>query len=510
MHQLGRRPPAAGGPAALLEGNNKMGKIYKIHPAIGVARLGNHPDVFFIGPESPGSPGLEIGSDGTESTLGGYKVAGKVKRQAARFRVFEYEQAADGTLHLQDEVSPDAQVEWRVDLLNRKAALDRTVGPARPRNAGIANRNSLIIRNPQPVTITGQSQPGRVLQGKFLGADVYLGELRTDVRGRLIVVGGRGVSASVPPGAPLTDFANNNRWHDDVSDGPVSATVTLPGESPVVVHEPAWVVVGPPDFAPTIHSIVSLYDIAFQCGIDRGALDPDPVPSFTRHIRPLIERATDLRWVDSWVQWNALLPLDWDALADPGDGSQLLRQRIAGKIKDPNLSLFRLPEFLEVYLDQWVAGDFLSDLHATQPTLPVPEQLDRAALGTCSGNNFFPGIEAGQNLREGAMYARPFRLDVANTARVYPGCLTEIMAVPWQADFRACDGGVWWPSQRPDMVMTDASDIPGSAAEWENPIGPYRAMVDHVLQLGFIVPQQVDGQQVLVEVDRDPNFPRQP
>lgn len=487
-----------------------MGKIYKIHPAIGIARVGNHPDAFFIGPESPGSPGLEIGDDGTESTLGSYKEAGQIKRQASRFRVYEYDQAADGTLALQGEVAADAQVEWQVDLVNRKAALNRTVGPARPRNAGVTDRDSLIIRNPRPAVICGQNQPASVLQGKFLGTDVYLGELRTDARGRLMVLGGRGASASVPPGAPLTHFANNNGWHDDVSDGPVSATVTLPGQIPIMVHESAWVVVGPPDFAPTIDSIVSLYDIAFQCGIEKGALQPDPVPSFSRHIKPLIERATDLRWVDSWVQWNALLPLDWTALADPGAGSQLLRQRIAGKIEDPNLALFELPAFLETYLEQWVAGDFVSDLNSTQPILPIPEQLDRAALDACSGNNFFPGIEGGQNLKDMDMYARPFRLDIANTARIFPGCLTEIMAVPWQADFRACDGGVWWPAQRPDMVMTDASDIPGSAAEWENPIGPFSEMVDRVLQLGFIVPQQVAGQRVFVEVERDPTFPRQP
>ena len=30
---------------------------YKIHPAIGIARVGNgHPDQFFIGPEIPGLP----------------------------------------------------------------------------------------------------------------------------------------------------------------------------------------------------------------------------------------------------------------------------------------------------------------------------------------------------------------------------------------------------------------------------------------------------------------------
>jgi hypothetical protein len=297
----------------------------------------------------------------------------------------------------------------------------------------------------------------------------------------------------------ITNFANNDRWCDDVSDGPVSATVTLPGQSPVAVHETAWVVVAPPDFAPSVHAIVSLYDIAFQAGIDKQALQPDPVPSFTRHIRPMIQRAADLRWVDSWAQWNGLQPLDWEALADPSPDAQPLRQRIAGRIKNPNLASFELPVFLETYLDQWAAGDFRSDLDAEQPSAPLPEQLDQAALAACTGNNFFPGIEAGSNLKDPELYLRPFRMDVADTARVYPGCLTEIMALPWQADFLDCAGGVWWPTQRPDLVMTDPNNLPGSEAEWEDPIRRYADMVRHVLQLGFIVPRQVDSQQVLVE-----------
>jgi hypothetical protein len=44
-----------------------MGTMYKIHPAIGVARVGNHLSAFFVGPELSGSLGVEIAADGTES-----------------------------------------------------------------------------------------------------------------------------------------------------------------------------------------------------------------------------------------------------------------------------------------------------------------------------------------------------------------------------------------------------------------------------------------------------------
>ena len=51
---------------------------YAIYPGIGVARVGNSPDEYFIGPEAPGE---------VPQPEGGYKdSAGRVKRQAARFR----------------------------------------------------------------------------------------------------------------------------------------------------------------------------------------------------------------------------------------------------------------------------------------------------------------------------------------------------------------------------------------------------------------------------------------
>ena len=83
-----------------------MAIVYRIHPAIGVARLGNHETSFFVGPEGPGSAGVEIDTGGVERPLDGYKKDGRVKRQAARFRVFAYDQDSSGDLRLVGEVGP--------------------------------------------------------------------------------------------------------------------------------------------------------------------------------------------------------------------------------------------------------------------------------------------------------------------------------------------------------------------------------------------------------------------
>src|SRR5437867_5923285 len=82
----------------------------KIHPAIGIARLGNSPTEFFVGPEKPGVH---------TPPRGGYKDAQRrVKRQAARFRLFGYDKK--GKL-VKEVTSADAKIEWTVHLANSKA-----------------------------------------------------------------------------------------------------------------------------------------------------------------------------------------------------------------------------------------------------------------------------------------------------------------------------------------------------------------------------------------------------
>ena len=149
-----------------------MATVYEIHPSIGVARVGNHETAFFVGPEGPGSLGVEIDADGTERPVAGYKKDGKVKRQAARFRVFAYDQDSSGDLRLIGEVGPEARVEWTVDLCNRKAAFEGEVGPAGPRNLDIPDRSSLVIRGPRPATVAGSAQKAAEVCGTFLGEEV--------------------------------------------------------------------------------------------------------------------------------------------------------------------------------------------------------------------------------------------------------------------------------------------------------------------------------------------------
>src|SRR5262249_28176686 len=122
----GKGLPRRGNPdCSELEKEVVMDTVYKIHPAIGIARVGNSPAQFFLGPELPGGARVEL-VNGTEQPLQQFKDAtGRIKRQAARFRVFAYDKdPATGALSSPREVtnSSTATIVWTVQLANRKAA----------------------------------------------------------------------------------------------------------------------------------------------------------------------------------------------------------------------------------------------------------------------------------------------------------------------------------------------------------------------------------------------------
>src|SRR5690349_14012827 len=99
-----------------------MPRHFRIHPAIGVARMGNSFD-HFLGAETPGLPANS--SDGT--TFNSFRdPQGRILRQGVRFRVFEYTEDEHGALSDPREVEIAADdivdIEWRVHLANRKAS----------------------------------------------------------------------------------------------------------------------------------------------------------------------------------------------------------------------------------------------------------------------------------------------------------------------------------------------------------------------------------------------------
>ncbi len=79
-----------------------MPPIYRIHPGIGIARLGDSPSEFCISPEKPAALPIACDSGGSplltpdgrsELTVTEFRDReGRIKRQAARFQIYVYDE----------------------------------------------------------------------------------------------------------------------------------------------------------------------------------------------------------------------------------------------------------------------------------------------------------------------------------------------------------------------------------------------------------------------------------
>lgn len=479
-----------------------------IHPSIGVARIGNSPDGYFLAPEVADPPPQPPGfyRDGK----------GALKRQAARFRIYGLNAQGQAVTEL---TSSNAEITWNVHLANKKSAwyqfqlaLDIPEAQSAPRsylrNISVADRIRLVI-DPGVREITGKNVRGDPRHtfdnGEFMGKPVYLGEIRTDEQGRLVVLGGRGESASYDGSLAVT-FANNEGWHDDTSDGPVTATVNFQGAALEV--DPAWVVVTPPNYAPAQKSVRTMWDLMRDTAIKAKKLPLPERPSFDADIRPIFERLSRLQWVNAgfaaafgwsgpnnystaeWLgrlgqnnpddcemrrtlanqfrnfKWDGWSPKPWawlygDAMSLPA--AETPRQNAA--LSDTQLN----------FLQQWAKGEFEADYDPNRsafqtleevPLAKQPAMLDRASLEFCLADAFHPGCEMTWPMRHHTLYMAPFRIahavegdiepqygpildmDVMAGLLPYgplgqqvPGGVTRWMAVPWQTDTASCRSG---------------------------------------------------------------------
>jgi len=362
-----------------------MATTYSIHPAIGLARVGDSPTEFYIAPETPA--GLPIDCDpktgktrvenGTEATTSAFKDKEcRIKRQAARFKIF-----------VQDEKSPEGRllapgdmiqgigshgklidIEWTVYLANKKAVWyqfqqldgEHGYGPDHPlRNADVTDaqaRQQLII-DPGPQTVYNSGKPGKPRRAEFsrTGNPGYaqtfpppltphsidtLGEILADGDLNLLVLGGHGNSGSYLQGIGhprVENYANNPGWFDDVSDGPVMAKLLYYDEEDqevryMAVEEPAWVIVGQPNYVPELLNLITLDDVLYDVSVRHFAYDPylygtgpfdkktqvppedlpgwrraekrynpDYHPLFFKEIWPLLQRPFSMQWVSTLI-----------------------------------------------------------------------------------------------------------------------------------------------------------------------------------------------------------------
>lgn len=498
---------------------------YRIHPSIGIARVGDSPDSYYLAPDSIGGLPIEPDADGNPLLVAGVEVKvdkfkdgmGRVKRQAATFAIYKSDPADPGREVLLDLNGPEvSSVEWTVHLANKKAAWwsfvpllgDLMFGPdnsyqtwqkppaAWPaatvdgapwtsyRNAGTqgAARQQLII-DPGPRSLDGprqtahfdqQSIPPDYLHGSFPPPSVdqglpvkSLGEIRTDGRANLLVLGGFGRAGG---SESITGFGGGDTWYDDIADGPVTARLTLAdGE---VLELQAWAVIGSPKFAPELVNLSTWDDVAFDCALKYLGARPDVYDAaewphndgwnpaykvnYWKDIQPFLNRIADYQWVATVPSMTAFINPPFDPMdaseanrpqreaflsyfRQPGKRRMANAEQPAGFSDGQNQQLFSgasalnpsrgiplmpmnsgtnsvrnnvidkfsvLTDTQYYLLRQWAGGHFSPDA----PALAIDgvHALDRAAIGNCVGEPMCPGIEVTWSVRNPTVYQAPF------------------------------------------------------------------------------------------------------
>ena len=522
---------------------------YKIHPAMGIARVGNAPEKFYIGPET--YRGLPINPDGRPFQQQDLRDEdSRLCRQAARFRIYRIEgdTVEEVTLNAPNVKS----ICWTVHLANKKPSWYEFVplqgqdgyAPNHPlRNASAPNRHDLLIdagprqiagRNQDNVHFNREQVPAGYQGAHFPPAPLYpmlepidtLGALQTDADGRLLVLGGYGISGTTDPHPELDDYANNDGWWDDTSDGPVGATIEF-SDGTVIEAASARVLVVPPKYAPEIPNLVTLYDLMFDVMVRAGRY-PDIYksgmwqsgregyrPNFQTDIQPFLERAMLSPWVtamppkphkfdfaklraigkngDGADEFKGLRHYITDVLRPPGMENSLYNS--AGRVMMPlqggddsgadtaTAKYMRVPDTQYFFFQQWADGYFVDQC----PDVNAADALTRAALDNCVGAPLCPGIEMSWIARVLEIYAEPFRIRSRFVGRgplrlgydpasgMEPGDLTRYMAVPWQSDFNECSSYLigdrfiwWWFAHRPAFVYLEPQREPTVTAEVPN------------------------------------------
>lgn len=483
-------------------------KRFEIHPAIGIARVGNSADTFHFGPEVPGT---------LPHAPNGFKDAsGAITKQAARFRVYAYGHDDE----VLGEVPGDVRIEWSVSVANKKAAwydyfaaMDLSIArPVIRRNAEVRGAARAALAAAVTKSISGQVASPVALRGPIVfGNEIDFGELLTDERGRLVFLPGDG-QASMRPGAKIVSFSDNDGWMDNICDGVVTAVLRIGTRR--VEAESAYVLVTPPNYGPALaEGPITLLDQVRSPLTEAGVIPRRPV-SFNGDIRPLLERLVDMQWVNRGFfsltrpggQMDWLSPESLSRLADPSPRAAPYRKEVANLFRNPasprsrveqqplstgdggvtippqnEYSWLALTPLQFEQLQTWATGEFetgtappsVSDVDELD-LAARPRALDEAGLASVLGGANHPGVEAPWVLRVPTMWDSAYRLHVQSETMelrdygpeltpavtmgrtgpvhgVSPGDLSMWMGVPWQADAASCRDGYRRPTYRPDI-----------------------------------------------------------
>lgn len=361
---------------------------FRIYPSIGIARLGNgkaqKEDVVF----SPEVPWENL----YDTDQNYYTEDGALKKQAQRFYIYRCD---DRGVPIEKIDPNDFNIEWSAEVANKKPfwydfnnSLDLSIQTNNQNlspnffNERIAPGISTSYRNPnvldEGLRAPGGSnyrkelvnRPGKIsvdsdnqrshIRGMFpfpmekgkkslIAAKLHteaqivnLGTLEYD-EGTLIFYGGDGVSAALNPSDLNTDFADNSNWYDDICDGRITAKITSKTTGEVYelndAESAAWVASAPPDYAPQIQPISTMFDLI--TGTANEYFQPELSLIF-----PLFYRLYRMQWVNLGDFLSPSFKETIDKLTaegkfsfiyskDGGEEAQAVREEIFNMFRNP-------------------------------------------------------------------------------------------------------------------------------------------------------------------------------
>lgn len=230
-----------------------MNTIYKIHPAIGVARVGDSQD-YYLGPVEVG--GLPLEKDGTTPVTSFRDGSHAMRRQAAHFAVYVYDDTTPNGRLVEIGKDGISDIEWTVHVANKKSAwrqflqLEGENGytgdhPYRnPLTTG-PDRKQLII-DPGPQTLRCKQSPNRADFSRGNGVTGYkqtfppqglipegsdidtLGSMMTSSDGSVVVLGGFGKSGVCTNYSLSPDLLKNLKDEQKISQDVVDTLINEP------------------------------------------------------------------------------------------------------------------------------------------------------------------------------------------------------------------------------------------------------------------------------------------
>jgi L-lysine epsilon oxidase C-terminal domain len=142
-----------------------------------------------------------------------------------------------------------------------------------------------------------------------------------------------------------TDFADNSNWYDDICDGRITATVTSrsSGETWELndATSAAWIATAPPDYAPQIQPIATMYDMITGAASDSFQLDFSLV-------FPFMYRLYRMQWVNLGDFLAPSFRETIDKLTSEGKLKYLFQKEPAAEaaaVREKIFDLFRDPSY---------------------------------------------------------------------------------------------------------------------------------------------------------------------